>query len=254
MKNLFAMISKNLLKLANSLQLKKYRTQEQSFLIEGGKSVQELLHSDFNITHLFVTEVFAHQFENQISKITAELHLCSEKDLEKIGTFKTNNAAIAIAKIPVNTKFEVGKEWVLALDDIRDPGNLGTIIRIADWYGITKIVCSNNTVDGYNPKVVNSSMGSFLRVQLYYADLTEYLRQLNVPIFGAFMEGESAHKISFPKSGMLVIGNESEGISDEVAKCISQKVHIPRFGGAESLNAGIATAVLLDNISKFAIE
>ncbi|MFZ6663239.1 TrmH family RNA methyltransferase [Peijinzhouia sedimentorum] len=244
------MISKNLLKLANSLQLKKYRTQEQSFLIEGGKSVQELLNSHFKITHLFVTDVFAQQFEKQISENPAELHLCNEKDLEKIGTFKTNNAAVAIAKIPANEKFEIKNEWVLALDDIRDPGNLGTIIRIADWYGITKILCSSNTVDVYNPKVINSSMGSFLRVKLFYTDLAVYLNQLNIPILGAFLDGENAHKINYPNAGVLVIGNESEGISREVAKFISQKVNIPRFGGAESLNAGIATAVLLDNIVK----
>jgi len=244
------MISKNLLKLANSLQLKKYRTQEQSFLVEGGKSVQELLNSQFKITHLFVTDAFAQQFEKQISENTAELHLCSDKDLEKIGTFKTNNAAIAIARIPTNEKFDIQNEWVLALDDIRDPGNLGTIIRIADWYGITKILCSSNTVDIYNPKVINSSMGSFLRVRIFYTDLAEYLSQLKVPIMGAFLDGDNAHKIKYPKAGVLVIGNESEGISKDVEQFISQKVNIPRFGGAESLNAGIATAVLLDNIAK----
>ncbi len=138
-------------------------------------------------------------------------------------------------------------EIILALDNIRDPGNLGTIIRIADWYGIKKVVASIGTVDLYNPKVISATKGSFTRVQVFYADLKNYLSQMDCPILGAFMAGENAHNFKFPSKGVLVMGNESNGIDKEIEKIVTTKISIPAYGQTESLNVSIATAVLLDN-------
>ncbi len=141
--------------------------------------------------------------------------------------------------------------FTLLLDDIRDPGNLGTIIRTADWYGIQTIIASEETVDFYSPKVINSTKGSFIRIHFSNADLSQVLqKQTTLPVFGAFLDGEDVHTIQFPKGGFLVIGNESKGISPTVEKFITNKVTIPRYGKAESLNAAIATAILLDNIRR----
>jgi TrmH family RNA methyltransferase len=136
------------------------------------------------------------------------------------------------------------------LDDIRDPGNLGTIIRTADWYGIKHILASEETVDFYNPKVINSTKGSFTRVQVHYTDLNAILAANELPVFGAFLTGENVHQAKFPKAGLLVIGNESNGISPSLSTKITHPVTIPKFGQAESLNAAIATAILLDNIRR----
>ena len=138
-------------------------------------------------------------------------------------------------------------EIILALDEIKDPGNLGTIIRIADWYGIKKIIASNDTVDFYNPKVISATKGSFTRVQIFYTDLVETLPKIGLPIFGTFMKGENVHTFDFPKSGILIMGNESKGISEKIEKLITRKITIPSFGKAESLNVSIATAIVLDN-------
>ena len=134
----------------------------------------------------------------------------------------------------------------LVVDDIRDPGNLGTLIRIADWYGVKNIVCSETSVDWYNPKVINATMGSFTRVQCFYADLPNFLAKQKAPKIGTFLKGKSSHTFSYPKTGILILGSESHGISREVEKCVTEKVTIPNFGGAESLNIAIAGAVMLD--------
>jgi RNA methyltransferase, TrmH family len=145
-------------------------------------------------------------------------------------------------------------EFVLVLDDIRDPGNLGTILRIADWYGIKKVICSENTVDFYNPKVISASMGSFTRIKIYYSEISKYIenidKKVNIEIIGTFLNSENVHRFDFPTSGYIVLGNESNGISTEVEKYITKKITIPRFGHAESLNVGIATAVVLDNLKR----
>jgi TrmH family RNA methyltransferase len=136
------------------------------------------------------------------------------------------------------------------LDDVRDPGNLGTIIRTADWYGVTTIIASEETADTYNAKVIQSSMGSFTRVHMYYTNLENYLRQTTLPVLGAFLDGENVHSCAFGEGGILVIGNEANGISPAVENFVTQRITIPRIGGAESLNAAIATAVILDNIRR----
>ncbi|MFN7330850.1 MAG: RNA methyltransferase [Bacteroidota bacterium] len=139
-------------------------------------------------------------------------------------------------------------EFALLLDDIRDPGNLGTIIRTADWYGVKKIIASEETADFYNPKVVHATMGSFCRVQIFYTSLLQSLSDASQPVYGAFLDGDNVHDIEFSKSGLLVIGNEAQGISKAVEKKVTQRITIPKRGGAESLNASGATAINLDNV------
>lgn len=243
------MITKNQIKYINSLQQKKFRLEHQSFVVEGAKSVLELLKSDFEIELLFVTKSFSDENEALLSNFSLVATIVEANDLEKAGSFSSNNAALAVVKTKENVELLVNeKEFALILDDIRDPGNLGTIIRIADWYGITKIICSNETVDFYNPKVINATMGSFTRILLYYTDLEEFIKKQTVNIYGTLLDGENIHRTNFTDAGFIVIGNEANGISAEITQLVSHKITIPRFGGAESLNAGIATAVVLDNV------
>jgi RNA methyltransferase, TrmH family len=242
-------ITKNQIKYINSLLQKKFRVEHQSFIIEGAKSVLELLKSDFEIELLFVTDDFYKENESLLRVLSQKPEIVQADDLEKAGSFTSNNAALAIAKTKINLELLIDEhEFVLILDDIRDPGNLGTIIRIADWYGITKIICSNSTVDFYNPKVINATMGSFTRINLYFTDLEEFIKNQHVNIYGTLLDGENIHQTIFSQSGFIIIGNEANGISESIEKLITHKITIPRFGGAESLNAGIATAIVLDNV------
>lgn len=244
------MLSKNSQKFINSLQQKKYRQQHGSFVVEGAKSVLELLASDFQTQALFVTESFYKENKALLAKQTFQSEIVSEADLEKVGSFQSNNAALAIAKTKENNYLCVnGNEIVLMLDDIRDPGNLGTILRVADWYGVKKVICSESTVDFYNPKVIASTMGSFTRIAVFYTQLTDFLakQSKDLPVYGTFMQGQSVYQTTFKSSGYVIIGNESNGIGEAVEQWITQKITIPRFGHAESLNAGIATAIVLDN-------
>jgi TrmH family RNA methyltransferase len=243
------MLSKNTLKFIKSLQQKKFRNEEQAFFVEGAKSVLELLESDFEVSHLLYTDRFLQNHPKAVDKFRGESYAVTEKTLEMAGSLQTNDAALAVGRMKENLPFSIGpNEWILALDDVRDPGNLGTIIRIADWYGIRKIAMSQETADLYNPKVLQASMGSFTRILFYYTELDEYLSKTTVPAFGAFLGGESVYDMKFPKGGILVMGNESKGISAKLEKCIPHKVTIPRFGNAESLNVAVATAVICDNI------
>lgn len=245
------MLSKARVKFIKSLQLKKYRKQEQCFVVEGAKSVQELLRSDFEIVLLAATEEFQQRVRPEIQKSNAELLTVKSGELDGVGEFKTNDSVLAIARIKPNAQLTIkSSEFALALDDIRDPGNLGAILRTADWYGITKLILSEETADIYNSKVIHASMGSFCRVKVYYTSLPEYLEQMNVPIYGTFLEGENVHHVNFGTGGILVIGNEANGISPAVARLVTKKITIPRVGGAESLNAAIATGIICDNIRR----
>ena len=247
------MVSKNQLKYIQSLHQKKYRQQYGAFLVEGAKSVQEVLQSDFQTELVVATEQFYNENAHLTDHQQTPVELASVADLERAGTLESNNAALAVVRTKENRPLlaEPG-EIALLLDDIRDPGNLGTILRIADWYGVRKILCSETTADVYNPKVISASKGSFTRVNWWYGDLISFLRQsVNGPaVYGAFLEGNNVHTVPFGKSGYVVMGNESNGIRAEVAQYITQRVTIPRYGEAESLNVGIATAVLLDNIRR----
>lgn len=242
------MVSKAKIKFIKSLQVKKYRKQEQSFVVEGAKSVSELLNSDFDVTWLAASDKFLLLNEKAIHTKSVEALEASEKELEQLGSFQTSDAAVAIAKMKPNSMPILDGGFCLMLDDLRDPGNVGTIIRTADWYGIKNVVASEETADFYNPKTISSTMGSFCRVNFFSSDLVDFLSKTRLPVFGTFMDGKDVHQFDFGKSGVIVIGNESNGISDRVSTFVSHRITIPRIGGAESLNAAIATAVVLDNI------
>ena len=242
------MLSKRLIKYFKSLQLKKYRHQERKFIVEGAKGVSEVLASDFVMDYLLTTKAYAELLPtDQLSKVKEVIEV-TESELKAVGTFQTNSAALAVVSMEEEHDFLLPNDrLVLALDDVRDPGNLGTIIRIADWYGIDTIICSLESADFYNPKVINASMGSFTRVKLYYKDLKEVFTATELPVYGALLSGENIYKSQLTNRGILLMGNESQGINPDLEQYISHSLHIPRRGGAESLNVAIATAVILDN-------
>lgn len=237
------MISKQQQKYIQSLHNKKYRTEYREFIVEGEKSISELINSSFVIKGLYVTEKFIEKHPN-----TKNFTLCSEKTIRAVSTFKSNSAGVAVVEQKINTQPTRLDRVTLILDNINDPGNLGTIIRLADWYGLKNIICSKETVEFYNPKVIISTMGSFLRINPYYTDLGDYIDQLDIPIYGADMNGENIHHYQFEENIGLIIGSESHGISELLASKTKTNISIPRIGKAESLNAAMATGIILDNV------
>ena len=241
------MVSKNQIKLINSLQQKKYRKLHNLFIAEGKKVIQELIDADFKLEYLFVTKENLFDFKHHPE-------LISDSELKKITALTTANDCLAVFKIPLDldkNKTSAGLE--LALDNIKDPGNMGTIIRLCDWFGISKIVCTEETVDIYNPKVVQATMGSLARVAVYYTNLSEYLKTKDLEIFGTFMEGKNIYKSELPSEGIIVMGNEANGISAEIENLVTQKISIPRFGNlqqTESLNVATATAIILSEFKR----
>lgn len=241
------MISKSELKFIKSLQIKKFRKEHKQFLIQGKKSVEELASSDFKTSMVLTTANDFQKYKALFPDVRVEE--VKEDALNSISSLKTNNAVLAVAEVKPNNYLQANDEYVVVLDDVRDPGNLGTIIRICDWYGVRKIVCSEESADLYNPKVIASSMGSFTRVALFYTSLVEYFEKLpGESVMGAVMNGESVYSGEFPANGYLIMGNESNGIETDLIKYINNQLTIPRLGGAESLNVGVATAVILDNL------
>jgi TrmH family RNA methyltransferase len=247
------MISKNQLKLIHALEQKKQRKKNGLFLVQGEKNVGELFNSDFTVKQLFATSSYI----NKNNRVLAEFGLVSltieatEEELKKAGTLVSNNSVLAVAECKIMPLPQIQKnELILVLDKVSDPGNLGTIIRVADWYGIKHIICSPDCADFYNPKVIAASMGSFVRVQVSHTDLSEYLSQQSMAIYGAFLEGVNLHKANLNKSAFIVMGSESHGISAEIAKFISNKITIPSFGKAESLNVAMAAGIILDNFKR----
>ncbi len=239
------MATKNELKFVRSLQQKKYRNQNGMFVVEGAKMVNELLASDYEAVSVYTVDASA------LNTTDLSVSLITERELGQMSGLTQPNTAIGVFRIPASGKPN-DTDWILALDDVRDPGNLGTIIRLCDWFGIRHLVCSEHTVDCYNPKVLQATMGSITRVTVGYCDLASYLGDANRPIYGAFMEGEPVYGLSLEKSGILIMGNEGKGISAEIENIVSKKVSIPRYGdnGAESLNVAMATAVFLHEIRK----
>lgn len=249
------MISNKWAKLIKSLQQKKYRKAEQLFFTEGEKAVLEVLASGWKVRALFATETFLQQHAS-LSQQADLVQQCSSDELVKTGTFSSNDAALAVVEIPTVSPFKAQPaEWTLVLDQINDPGNLGTIIRIADWYGIRHIICSPDTADCYNPKVIAAAKGSFLRVALHYQPLPDLLAQTKLPVYGAYLDGESVHQLALQQQGgFILLGNEANGISKDVAPYISRKITIPAYGDAESLNVGIAAAVICDNLQRLSAD
>lgn len=247
------MISKNQLKLINALEQKKQRKKHGLFLVQGEKNVDELFNSSFTIKQLFATSAYINKNSSLLSEkglvsITVE---ATEEELKKAGTLVSNNSVLAVVACKTTDLPTIrGNELILVLDQVGDPGNLGTIIRVADWYGIEQIVCSLDCADFYNPKVIAATMGSFARVKISHTNLTEYLSQQTKPVYGAFLEGENIHKTQLSNSAFIVMGSESHGISEDVAKLITDKITIPAFGKAESLNVAMATGIILDNFKR----
>lgn len=240
------MVTKNEIKFVQSLHRKKYRQKYGQFIVEGTKSVLELIHSNFVIEKVYATAAWINEYE---SGINLDITEASTTDLDRMSFFKTSSPVLAVCNFARPKLNETG-DWIIALDGINDPGNLGTIIRIADWFGIAQIWCSEDTVDLYNPKTISSTMGSFTRVEVVYTDLESALEGTSRAKYFALMEGESVYGLNDVQPGILVIGSEANGIRENLLTHEHTAVTIPRRGKAESLNAGVATAILVDRLLK----
>ena len=239
-------ISKNQSKLITSLSQKKYRQKHNLFIAEGVKVVEELLNSTLIIETLFCVD----DYETDLSE--DKIVRINNIELKKISNLKSPNKVLGLFRIPDEKPLN-NKGLIIALDAINDPGNLGTIIRLCDWFGIDELICSKDTVDCYNQKVVQASMGSLTRISIHYVDLKTYLTGTILPTFIADMDGENVYKSTLPKEGVLIMGNEANGVSNEVKKLIENKISIPRFGDVqetESLNVATATAILLSEFKR----
>jgi len=242
-------ISKNQQKLVNSLKNKKYRYKNGLFVVEGIKVIKEFLNSSYRLHSLFsIADIFTLK-NKQINIITPE-------ELKSISFLSTPQVAVAVFYIKKNKPLKI-KSLSIALDGVRDPGNLGTIIRICDWFGIKKIICSTDTVDCYNPKVVQASMGSLSRVKLYYEDLNNVIKNSKLSVYAADMNGESVYTSKLNQKSILLMGSESHGISDDLQAHVDQKLSVPQFGknkNTESLNVAMATSIVLSEFKRRTIE
>jgi len=221
------------IKLINSLKRKKNRIEEGLFVVEGEKNVEELLHSNFQTLSIYAT----HEWINEVEHIKV-----SVKELDRISSLSTPNRVLALVKIPkqksINTSITS-----LVIDGVNDPGNLGTIIRTANWFGINQVICSNNSVDKFNPKTIMASMGSIFKTDVFYTDLKNYLEESKLPIYGALLEGYSIYDTLFNDPSILLLGSESHGISIDLIPSITHKTTIPGSGSTESLNLGVSAAI-----------
>ena len=243
------MLSKSKLKYIQSLGQKKFRQQEGLFIAEGPKLVNDLL----EMKNSSIQEIFALKEWIEDNKKIADSYQVVEIttiELEKISQLSSPNQVVAVVKqFAIDENIEVKDKITLVLDNIQDPGNMGTIIRIADWYGVDQIVCNTQSADMYNPKVIQSTMGSIARVKVFYTELSNWLvKQNTIPIYAAMLNGDDVTVMQKIKEGIIVIGNESKGISDDVLKLISKKITIPQKGKAESLNAAVATGIILSHL------
>lgn len=245
------MLSKNKIKLIQSLNRKKNRDETGLFLVEGNKMVEEALRSEFQVELLVCTSTFL-DLNSELSGLANELIEIDCESLHKASLMQNPQDALALIRQPLNSKpeFNLNHDLVLALDFIQDPGNLGTIFRIADWFGISSIICSENTVDRFNPKVVQASMGAIFRIKTWYTILHEFLdatRETQIPIYGAFLDGKDIYRETLTNNGIIILGNEGNGISDQAGKLVSTRLLIPSFSRnkskTESLNVAIATAI-----------
>ena len=237
------MITKNQIQLIKSLSLRKNRLKRKLFLVEGDKNVLELIKSDFD-----VHTIFANSNWSKLNP-TVNVSLVSNNELLRISNQKNPNNVLAIACIKESKIFNE-RGLVLVLDDISDPGNLGTIIRTCDWFGVRSIICSNNTVDVYNPKVVQSTMGSLFRVKVMYTDLAKYLKKVKSDVYGTLFDGKNIKKVGFKDNIHIVMGNESNGISKEISEYITEKIKInSKSTKVDSLNVAVATSIILYEIT-----
>jgi len=244
------MLSKNEIKYIQSSGYKKTRDEDGVFIAEGSKIVNEVL-TECPQQLIKVYALASFFKEHTHTPDGEQLIEITESEMERISQLQTPQQALALLRQfkPVTIK-EINEDWVIALDTIRDPGNMGTIIRIADWFGIKHIVCSADCVEVYNPKVVQASMGSVLRVRIIEGDLHQLLPQCPAPVIAATLHGTPAQQYSVPTKGTLLIGNEARGVAEDLLKIVDAQVSIPSFGAAESLNAAVATGILLWEIKR----
>jgi TrmH family RNA methyltransferase len=241
------LVSKSQIKLITSLQQKKYRNKLGLFIAEGPKVINELLAAKLELHSLFTT------VEGLFVGIDFEV--ISDKEISKISFLKNANNSVAIFKIPLNSN-SIKDGTSVVLDSIRDPGNLGTIIRLCDWFGISNLVCSLDTVDCFNPKVVQATMGSIARVNIFYSDIKEYLSKSVLPVYVGTMDGKNIYKEKLITNSNIVLGNEANGISNEVLNLATHKIGIPQFGEikeTESLNVATATAIFLSEFKRITV-
>ena len=243
------MLVKQKVKYIQSLGQKKFREQEGLFIAEGPKIIKELLETGTaNIKELYAVKGW--NIENKELLNKTEVVEITEIELEKISQLITPNKVVAVVRqFNPDAKITIKDKITLALDAIQDPGNFGTIIRIADWFGINQIVCGNGCAEIYNPKVVQATMGSIARVKIIYTDLSGWLsQQKGITIYAAMLEGTNVTKMSPVKEGLIIIGNEAKGIQEELLQFVNEKITIPKRGNADSLNAAVATGIILSHI------
>lgn len=232
-------LSKNKIKWIRSLRLKKNRDSEGLFLVEGTKMVQEILTGDLATIRCIITT-------EEMGGLPQESYITDVSTMKTISGLNTPGTLLAVVEKPEIPVLE--NNWTLVLDGVQDPGNMGTIIRTADWFGISEIVCSTNTVDCFNPKVIQATMGSIFRVNVRYEELKHFFQNESRAVYGALLEGESMHTIEKRDQGILLMGNEGNGISEALKNNISHPIHIPGKGGAESLNVAVATGILISQL------
>ena len=247
----YSMLSKSQIGFIKSLHQKKYRKENGIFIIEGIKSIAEFIQSSYQVHSIY----YLAQYQSLLPKLPANIKLfeVNSTELDKISTLQTPQGILALVHLPKNPVLDTKQlknNFSLVLDGIQDPGNLGTIIRTADWFGFKNIICSQNTVEVYNPKTVQATMGSLSRMEIYYQDLAPLLAAPAVPVFGAVLNGKSMYDVNWGTEGLVILGNEGQGISPEIMELITVPVTIPRIGGAESLNVAVCAAILCADISR----
>ena len=239
------MVSKSELKYIQSLSDKKVRLETGCFIAEGVKLVGEMIAAGYPIRAIYALDSW------DAPDTSIEVNRVEAFELEKMSLLQTPNQVVAVAKMPSKTDaINLTGKLTIVLDGIQDPGNLGTIIRIADWFGVQQIVASEDTVDVYNTKVIQATMGSFMRVSVAYKNIADWLPTLQLPVYGALLEGENIFTTTLPKQGILVIGSEAKGIRENCIDFITHPVTIPKIGGAESLNAGVATGIIVAQLTR----
>ena len=239
------MLSKSQQSLIKSLQLKKFRKAHGLFIAEGFKCITEFQKANYVLEKVFYVPDKASKMD--IFSDNEKSQIISSEELKKISALKQPQGALALFKVPSDQNLkpaDLKGKFSLVLDEIQDPGNLGTILRTADWFGISQVICALHTADIYNPKVVQASMGSIAHLQITYQDLPQWLPTIPLPKWGMLLEGESIHTAKFGKEGLFILGNEGQGIRPEVQAKLDRQLTIPRVGQAESLNVGIAAGIL----------
>jgi TrmH family RNA methyltransferase len=238
-------LSKNKIKWIRSLHLKKNRDEFGLFLVEGEKMVTEALREFPEIIEEVYTTCALDTFLYK-----GAIELISDAELSQLSTLKTPNKTLAVLRKPEKVGSNISEGLILVLDGVQDPGNMGTILRTADWFGVQKIVCSEDTADIYNPKVIQASMGSMLRMDVTYTALDTFLSSCQLPVYGALLEGENVYNTALVRNAVLVMGNEGKGIRPNIQAYINSPIHIPGFGKAESLNVAVATGILLSEFAR----